>query len=234
MKHQYFGDVNDYVKYGLLRCFAEAGFRVGICWMLTPEDQKPEGQRTKYLSQPEKWGHHDANLYSLLSRVVPRTNGKHLCHIEAKGAIPNAMFFGDIVPDIKINRSVWYKRALATLNGSEVLFFDPDNGIEVPSKPMGRKESSKYIYWEELQAAWKQNASLLVFQHFPRMKRTEYIPAMVQEMRARLKGSSIVPLRSSNILFLLAHRSSDSSRINNVLKLINSRWTRRVWDHRAT
>ena len=42
MKHQYFGDANDYVKYGLLRCFAEPGFRVGICWMLTPEDQKPE------------------------------------------------------------------------------------------------------------------------------------------------------------------------------------------------
>jgi len=37
MKNQYFGDINDYRKYGLLRCFAEAGLNIGVCWMLTPE-----------------------------------------------------------------------------------------------------------------------------------------------------------------------------------------------------
>jgi hypothetical protein len=43
MKDQYFGDVNDYLKYGLLRCFAEAGWRVGVCWMLTPDDGGRDG-----------------------------------------------------------------------------------------------------------------------------------------------------------------------------------------------
>ncbi len=55
MKHQYFGDVNDYVKYGLLRCFADAGFCIGVCWMLTPDDQRSDGSKVNYLSQPEKW-----------------------------------------------------------------------------------------------------------------------------------------------------------------------------------
>ena len=35
MKNQYFGDINDYVKYGLLRVFS-ATHRVAVCWMLTP------------------------------------------------------------------------------------------------------------------------------------------------------------------------------------------------------
>lgn len=234
MKNQYFGDVNDYVKYGLLRCFAETGFRVGVCWMLTPEDQKPDGRKMKYLSEPRKWKQHDADLYALLSRVAPRATGKHLRHIEAKGVIPNALFFGDIVPDVKTNRSVWYRRVLSELRGSELLFFDPDNGIEVSSKPVGRKESSKYVYWDELATAWEQYASLLVFQHFPRVKRHEYIPEIVREMKTRLKGSSVVPLRSSNVLFLLSYRSSDSSRINEVIRLINNRWARRVWNDRGT
>jgi DNA helicase II / ATP-dependent DNA helicase PcrA len=39
VKDQYFGDVNDYIKYGLLRCLSRAGIGVGVCWMLTPNDQ---------------------------------------------------------------------------------------------------------------------------------------------------------------------------------------------------
>jgi hypothetical protein len=38
MKDQYFADINDYRKYGLLRILGE-GLRVGVCWMLT----KPDG-----------------------------------------------------------------------------------------------------------------------------------------------------------------------------------------------
>ena len=230
MKHQYFGDVNDYVKYGLLRCFAKSDIRVGVCWMLTPADQKPDGRKIKYLSQPQEWGHHDPDLYGLLSNVVRRANGRHLRHIEAKGGIPKALFFSDIVPDNKIDRAVWYKQALAKLNGAKLLFFDPDNGLEVPSKPMGRKESSKYVYWEELTAAWERNASLLVFQHFPRVKRDKYILAVVQETKTRLNGSSVIPLRSANVLFLLAFHSCDTCRINEAVGLINSEWALRVWE----
>jgi len=36
MKVQYFGDVNDYCKFALLRLLAKAGgFNIGVCWMLT-------------------------------------------------------------------------------------------------------------------------------------------------------------------------------------------------------
>ncbi len=43
MKNQYFGDVNNYRKYGLLRRLAGDGeVSIGICWMLTPNDHQSQ------------------------------------------------------------------------------------------------------------------------------------------------------------------------------------------------
>lgn len=39
VKHQYVGDINDYRKYALLRALSAGGAnRIGVCWMLTPDD----------------------------------------------------------------------------------------------------------------------------------------------------------------------------------------------------
>lgn len=42
MKNQYFGDINDYRKYGLIRLLTGAGkLKTTVCWMLTPDDPPP-------------------------------------------------------------------------------------------------------------------------------------------------------------------------------------------------
>jgi hypothetical protein len=234
MKHQYFGDVNDYVKYGLLRCLANAGLRVGVCWMLTPDDNRPDGRKIQYLSRPDEWRAHAPDLFDHLSKTIPARDGRHIRHIEGPIHIPHARFFGAMVPDSRVERTVWRKNMLAALDESDVLFFDPDNGIEVPSIAIGRKGSSKYIYWEELIESWQRAKSLFVFQHFPRVKRNEYIPARAEEMASRLPGSSVIPLRSSNALFLLAYRSADSTQILRAVESIEKNWSGRVWRHDGT
>jgi hypothetical protein len=228
MKNRYFGDVNDYVKYGVLRCLARAGFSIGVCWMLTPDDIRTDGRRVNYLSHPRNWEQHDVDLFWHLFQTLAAPDGKNIRHIEKKGWIHNARFFGKDVPDPKSARLRWFEDALEKLDGSDLLFFDPDNGIEVQSKPMGRKDSSKYIYWEELAKAWKLNRSLLVFQHFPRVKRDEFISEKTKEIKFRLDNSSIVPLRSPNVLFLLAYRQGDIPRIRKALNLIDEKWSQRV------
>ena len=56
MKVQYFGDVNDYRKFALLRLLAREGrFKIGVVWMLTPDDDRAEGNRRAYAKQPDKW-----------------------------------------------------------------------------------------------------------------------------------------------------------------------------------
>lgn len=44
MKGQYFGDINDYRKYGLLRALQSSGEgSLLVAWMLTPDDGRPDG-----------------------------------------------------------------------------------------------------------------------------------------------------------------------------------------------
>lgn len=118
---------------------------------------------------------------------------------------------------------------LSALTGCDLLFFDPNNGIEIPSRAMGQKDSSKYIYWQELKKSWEHAKCLLDFQHFPRVKRGAYIPARVTEMTSHLADSLVLPLRSSNVLFLLAYRPADAARINLAVEHIESSWAGRVW-----
>jgi len=68
-----------------------------------------------------------------------------------------------------------------------LVFFDPDMGLEV-SKPRRRKLSCQYLYWDELQATFDAGSSVLIYQHFPRQKRDEYIPGIAQQLKALLSG----------------------------------------------
>ena len=63
MKNQYFGDINDYRKYGLIRILSDGGIiRTGICWMLTPDDTRTDGKFTQYLINPEEYKKFDPDL----------------------------------------------------------------------------------------------------------------------------------------------------------------------------
>jgi hypothetical protein len=71
MKNQYFGDVNDYRKYGLLRAIIEAShLRVLVAWMLTPDDGSSDGKFVSYLEQPEKWSKYDPQLFQHIRSML--------------------------------------------------------------------------------------------------------------------------------------------------------------------
>ena len=66
MKNQYFGDINDYRKYSLLRLLSGHGkISTAVCWMLTPDDLRPDGHRIQYLREPEKWRKFDPAVFDL-------------------------------------------------------------------------------------------------------------------------------------------------------------------------
>lgn len=204
MKHQYVGDINDYRKYGLLRSLASSEWRVGTCWMVTPDDERADGNKINYLSQPDRWRHHDAELFDALAALVHGSGERHLIHVQTQPLFPCSLFFDEIVPDTLADRRRWFHDALRHLSDASLLFFDPDNGMEVISKPMGTKNSSKYLYFEEVAEAWKTNASMLIYQHFPRERRETFIPRMVAQIKELVPSSVIWPLVTGNVLFLLA------------------------------
>ena len=51
MKNQYFGDIGDYGKYGLLRFLAEHEVNVAVNWYLTKNDQSNDGNLRGYLTK---------------------------------------------------------------------------------------------------------------------------------------------------------------------------------------
>jgi len=225
MKNQYFGDINDYLKYGILRCLANKGLQIGVCWMLTHDDGRPDGRKTTYLTNPKRWREYDTELFDTLS-VANERQERHVQYLEKCGILQQTRFFRDPVLDNEQGRELWFENVMKALDICDLIFFDPDNGIEVPSKPRGRKSSSKYVYWSELTSAWNRGASLLIFQHFARVNREEYITQLTKKMAEQISGSIIFSLRTSNVLYLLACHEKHRDRVEKALENLNSKWNK--------
>jgi hypothetical protein len=186
MKDQYFGDINDYHKYGLLRILTGNGaLRLAVCWMLTPPDGRGDGRFTRYLSAPEIWRDYDPELFDALRHHVLERGSREVRH--AARLLPNARF----------------ERSLAVARDCELCFFDPDNGLEVRSTPRGRAGSSKYLYWTELERTCRGGHSLLVYQHFPRVSRELFVKRLASEMLRRTAAPEVVAFATTRVLFLL-------------------------------
>jgi len=83
----------------MLRCFAAAGLRVGVCWMMTPDDGRSDGEKKIHFDQPEKWTGHDGILFGALQTAAALQEGRPLEAFEQMGLIPGARFYGAVVPD---------------------------------------------------------------------------------------------------------------------------------------
>jgi hypothetical protein len=223
MKHQYFGDENDYRKYGLIRALTGAGsLSVGVCWMLTPDDGRSDGRFTGYLQQPAH-RRHDPQLYDALSSAMA-TGVRHLDHVSRFDLLPGARFHSAIVPDQHSERTAYFQSAMIGLAGADLIFFDPDNGIEVPSTPHGRRESSKFVFWDELAAAYGAGHSVLVYQHYPREARATYVARRVAELREKTGAADVRTFSTIRVLFLLAAQERQRSAFTLGAQAVGSAW----------
>ncbi len=203
MKHQYVGDVNDYVKYGLLRELTAHGqVSLTVAWMLTPDDYSRDGRKLGYLANPRKWRYHDPALYDALAQIVAHGQ-RCVTAIEDAGILPAATFHSDVVPRTVEERRAHFARTLDIASGSDMLFFDPDNGLEVASCPPGRRGSEKYLLWEELASAYRAGSSVLIYQHFPRQEREVYIRSISQRICSETSSCEVLAFRTANVAFLL-------------------------------
>ena len=90
MKDQYFGDINDFRKYGLLRSISLAGdFRLLVAWMLTPDNGSTDGKFISYLKEPKKWSKYDQSLYHSLKEILVHKQRRHVSLIEETELLPN-------------------------------------------------------------------------------------------------------------------------------------------------
>ena len=204
MKNQYFGDINDFKKYGLLRVLSNRGeIRTAVCWMLTTDDDGGDGGSIGYLGAGAKWRDFDPVLFDHLREWVFVRKVRDARGAETSAILPNCRFAPGVLSDDVGERSRYFEGCLDIARGCDLVFFDPDNGIAVKSTLYGRKGSSKYLYWHEMERFWRAGHSLLVYQHFPHVKRGPYVESKARELIRRTGAPEVISFRTSRVVFLL-------------------------------
>lgn len=205
MKNQYFGDINDYRKYGLLRYLSKKGaITTAVCWMLTPDTPgNADGQILTYLKKPDQFRSHDPELFDLLHHKVIVRGVRNVHTAILAKILPGAWFNSDIVNDDVQKRGAYFTDFLHRAYGAELVFFDPDNGMEIASTPYGAKNSSKYLYWRELEETWRRGHSIIVYQHFPRVERTVFTTNIATQMKVVTGVQAVYVFATSNVAFFL-------------------------------
>lgn len=209
VKHQYVGDISDYRKYGLLRALSAAGAnRTGVCWMLTADDGGTDGGKLSYLAKPELHRRFDSELFDMLAHAAKEPNRRRLQTIEDSGVIAQAVYHNDMLPDDLSGRAAFMDCCATQFRNADLVFFDPDNGLEV-SLAKGRKNSSKYLYLDEVAAFYEAGKSLLIYQHFPRIERETFMGQRTEQLRDVAPDCAIWAFTTSHVVFfLLIHPES--------------------------
>jgi len=75
-----------------------------------------------------------SDLFDCLKTIVINENKRTVCETGNHQIIPPARFFTDILPDDALRREEYFASFMKKTKGCDLIFFDPDNGIEVKSK----------------------------------------------------------------------------------------------------
>lgn len=229
MKNQYFGDINDYKKYGLIRQLTSFGkISAAVCWMLTPDDQRPDGHRINYLLDPEQWRRFDPEVFDHLHKYVIEHKHRAVSNLEDNSILPNCKFFSEIIEDDEHQHMAYLQRFLDFAHGSDLVFFDPDNGMEVKSVRLGRRNSSKYLYFSEIQKVFSAGYSLLIYQHLPPQPRGPFIRDLVDKLKTVTGVSRVYLYRTQFVVFFLISRPAHERLFTQASDTITEVWKREI------
>ncbi len=229
MKDQYFGDINDYRKYGLLRAIRRASqLRLLIACMLTPNDGGTDGKHITYLDKPKQWSHFDPVLFQTLKDLLESGPQRQVSLIEATDLFPNTTYFSTQVPDNPAARRAWFTALCQQAQDCDLVFLDPDNGLEVKSKPYGVRHSSKYLYWHEVTPLWETGKSLLIYQHFIRETHPFFIQRMLTALSQATPGSLVEAFSTKFVVFLLALQPEHHTLHEPIVRTVQDNWVGQI------
>lgn len=208
MKNQYFGDINDYWKYGLLRVLS--GGKKGsaaVCWMLTPDVRGKDSKQIGYLRNPRKWDRFDHNLFYSLQEAVIIYGDRSLARAESEHVLSPATFSyyrRELPGDLGKRREYFQQFFEASgKDNRDLVFFDPDKGLCTEQNPLARVRSVERLYFDELEDGFKSGFSVLVIQFLPFAKRSEFVKKTVCDMFRRLRVGSVACFQTQRVVFFL-------------------------------
>lgn len=194
--------------------------------MLTPDDGRTDGSKLSYLQQPDGFRHFDPELFDILGHAAGEPDRRRLQVVEDSGAIPQATYFNELLPDNMSERQAFMNPCAVALGHTDLVFFDPDNCLEV-SIAKGRKNSSKYLYLDEAAAFYGAGKSLLIYQHFPRIERKAFVAQRSEQLRAVAPECSIWAFTTAHVVFFCVLNPNGTDKLCTAIKAAAHRWDQR-------
>jgi hypothetical protein len=218
MKDQYFGDFGDYQKISLLKILKEENLNIVVHWLKTKDDKSNDGKHIVYLNSPSLWRDYEPEIYDYLNKCLVKYS-RSLFHIENSLFCRDIAFVDDLIEDD--TERVKSLKKIVENPEYDLVFFDPDNGIEV--KSTNKKNSYKYVLWDEIRSAFNAGKSVMVYQHFSRSNREVFIEAKLKDLRQKL-GAEAFALKVKHSVYLFACHKKDVGRIKRGLAKFSKRW----------
>lgn len=190
--------------------------------MLTPNDQRNDGKFTRYLSQPNQWKKYDPELFDFLHQTVLVENRREIRVLESTSIIPNAKYHATLLRDSVAERSMYFDEMLKRFAESDLIFFDPDNGLEVRSVPQGRPKSSKYLYYDEVANVFRRGYSLLIYQHFPRTEHYQFIKLTGNNIKQSASEAEIYALATKTVVYFLVSQPKHATQFREAIGQIRN------------
>lgn len=242
MQNRYVGDVGDFAKYSLLRHLtSNKQFKLGVVWCLfVDESHNGDGRHIGYLHQPE-FRRLEPALHDTLARLIHRGRRSVQDVAQAKIFKPGTIFFDDPAGlpigsrSTRANRAGhrndWIDRAFARTAPCNLVFFDPDNGIEASSVARDAPKAGKYIYWSELLPFWERGQSLVIYHHLNRTASVQKQTDILREAFIRFfpEAGFLKPLLfrrgSCRHFWIIGQRSHAPILENDVRAMLQSDWS---------
>ncbi|MDE2695742.1 MAG: hypothetical protein OXH97_04405 [Chloroflexota bacterium] len=206
MQDRYAGDIGDFGKYGLLRWLCgddEHGpaLKLGVLWYRVPNEKgNNDGSHTGYVHSDPGAGFQecDKELFRIMKSIVcegKRTIGE----VEVSGALPTETFcHSDPLcyvpreprPEREERRCRWIAEGRRRVIGAQLVFADPDNGLQTEGVARHEMRGRKYAYYDDLAPLVERGQSLVVYHHLGRQDHKVQIKARLEDLRERLPHAS--------------------------------------------
>jgi hypothetical protein len=253
MRDNYVGDIGDFVKYGLLRALcASSGqenvpqLTLGVIWYLFPDLEKNnDGQFLHYLKPHKKSHYHacDPLLYESLERIILE-DARSVGSIQERDILPSSTAFYE-APLTFTNmpkgtpqaiqkrmdyRKQWLQQAIETVKGYDIVFVDPDNGLEIDSVKRHENQGPKFVYFDELIPFVECQQTLVIYQHKNRSATVEeQIQKRMTQLQDKLGFSREIhaiyfKTSGGRIFFILPSSFHQQAIENRLITMADSEW----------
>jgi hypothetical protein len=162
MHIRYIGGISDFGKFALLRHVAQ-NRDLAVCWYLTGAGNgtRNHDKQFDYLRRPDEFRHLAPELFDRLTTLVAgrRTTADPLTALQRSSVLENAVFLRQEVPKKASLRPLWAERTVDSVRGANLVFLDPDNGIQ------GQRLTNRHVAFTEIAMLRQQGRVLIVGHH---------------------------------------------------------------------